>query len=108
MKTRVQKRKTEPAEPNLTEYRRLRETLRVGPAELELRVRKGELVEKIVVKRFLVERARMERDQWLTWASAASARLAASLGVDHAQLFASLEQEVRSQLGFLSEKPLET
>jgi hypothetical protein len=36
-----------------------------------------------------------------------SARLAASLGVDHSRLFAALEDEVRRQLIYLSEKPLE-
>jgi hypothetical protein len=35
------------------------------------------------------------------------ARLAASLGVDHSRLFAALEDEVRRQLIYLSEKPLE-
>jgi hypothetical protein len=33
--------------------------------------------------------------------------LAASLGVDHGKIFAALEDEVRGQLRYLSEKPLE-
>jgi hypothetical protein len=58
------------------------------------------------VKKFLAERARMERDSWLAWASAAAARLAASLGADHGKLFAALEDETRAQLRYLSDKPL--
>jgi hypothetical protein len=68
---------------------------------------RGELVERVAVKRFLSERARMERDSWLAWASAVSARLAASLGVDHGRLFAAIEDEVRAQLRYIAEKPIE-
>jgi hypothetical protein len=91
MKTRVEKRNAE-AEPTLTEYRRLR---------------KSELKRK-AVKKFLSEPACMERDQWFSWSSAVSARLASSPGVDHGRLFAALEDEVRAQLRYFSEKPLET
>jgi hypothetical protein len=49
----------------------------------------------------------MERDSWLAWASAVSARLAASFGVDHGRLFVALEDEVRAQLSYLAQKPLE-
>jgi hypothetical protein len=36
-----------------------------------------------------------------------SARLAASLGVDHGRLFAAIEDEVRAQLLYIAEKPIE-
>jgi hypothetical protein len=36
-----------------------------------------------------------------------SARLAASLGVDHGRLFAAIEDEVRAQLRYLAEKPVQ-
>jgi hypothetical protein len=75
--------------------------------KIELAKARGELVERKVVKKFLGERARMERDQWLSWASAVSARLAASLGIDHGRLFGAIEDEVRRQLCYLAEKSLE-
>ena len=74
---------------------------------VELAKARGELIERKAVKRFLAERGRMERDSWLAWASAVSARLAASLGVDHGKLFALIEDEVRAQLRYLAEKPLD-
>ena len=35
--------------------------------KLELAKARGELVERKAVKRFLAERARMERDSWIAW-----------------------------------------
>jgi hypothetical protein len=66
----------------------------------------GELVERAAVKKFLSDRARMEREQWIAWASAVAGRLAAGLGVDAGRLFASLEGEVQEHLLRLSERPL--
>ena len=92
---------------SLNDLRRRREELRIEASQIELEVRKGQLVERKAVKKFLAERARMERDQWLSWASAVSARLAALLGVDHGRLFGAIEDEVRAQLRYLAEKPIE-
>jgi hypothetical protein len=39
--------------------------------------------------------------------TAVSARLAASLGIDHGRLFAAIEDEVRAQLRYIAEKPIE-
>ena len=50
------------------------------------------------MQKFITERARTERDSWLNWASAASARLAAAINADTGKLFALLEGEVREQL----------
>jgi hypothetical protein len=91
---------------SLNDLRRQREEIRVETSKLELAKARGELVERKAVQRFLSERAHMERDQWLAWSSAVSARIAATLGIDHGQLFAALEAEVRSQLLFLAEKPI--
>lgn len=92
---------------SLNDLRRERERVKIEQQKLELATARGELVERKAVKKFLAERGRMERDQWLAWASAASARLAASLGADHGRLFAELEDEVRAQLRYLAEKSLE-
>jgi hypothetical protein len=92
---------------SLNDLRRQREVVRIGTSKLELAKARGELVERVAVKRFLSERARLERDSWLAWASAVSARLAASFGVEHERLLAAIEDEVRAQLRYLADKPLE-
>ena len=91
---------------SLADLRRQREEVRIETSKLELAKARGELVERVAVKRFLSERGRMERDSWIAWASAVSARLAGDLGADHGKLFAALEREVREQLIFLSERSL--
>ena len=92
---------------SLNELRRERELVKIEQQKLDLAKARGELVERKAVKKFLAERARMERDQWLAWASSIAARLAASLGVDHGPLFAAIEDEVRAQLRYIAEKPIE-
>jgi hypothetical protein len=92
---------------SLNDLRRERERVKIEQQKLELGKARGELVERKAVKKFLAERARMERDSWLAWASAVSARLAASFGIDHGRLFGAIEDEVRAQLRYLAKKPLE-
>jgi hypothetical protein len=91
------RRQESAGDTSLNELRKQREQIRIEESWLEVD-RKGELVEKALVKRFISARARMERDQWLAWASAVSARLANSLAVDHAKLFTLIEDEVHAQL----------
>jgi hypothetical protein len=95
------------ADASLNSLRKEREQIRIEESRLELELRKGELIEKALVKRFIGARARMERDRWLAWASAASARLAGELGADHGRLFAALERETRDHLRQLAAEPLE-
>ena len=92
---------------SLNDLRRERERMKIEQQKLELAKARDELVERKAVKKFLAERARMERDQWLSWASAVSARLAASLGVAHGPLFGAIEDEVRAQLRYIAEKSIE-
>lgn len=100
-------RKNDWQDSSLNDLRRERERMKIEQGKLELAKARGELVERKAVSKFLTERARMERDNWLAWASAVSARIAASLGVDHDRLFATIEEEVRGQLRDLSDKQLE-
>lgn len=93
--------------PSLNDFRRQREAQKVAAGEIELAKARGELVERAAVRKFLADRARLERDQWISWASAAAGRLAGPLGVDAGRLFAAIEAEVRDQLRSLSSKPLE-
>jgi hypothetical protein len=91
---------------SLNDLRRQRESIKVDAGRLDLARARGELVERASVRKFLSDRARMERDQWLAWSSAAAARLASELGVDTGRLFAALEREVRDHLRQLAERPL--
>jgi hypothetical protein len=92
---------------SLNDFRRQREAQKVQQGEIEIAKARGELVEKAIVKKFIADRARMERDQWIAWSSAVAGRLAAGLGVDAGRLFGALETEVRDQLRRLAERPLE-
>ena len=94
------------SDASLNEQRRQREALKIDAGRLSLKRASGEVIERATVKRFIAARAQMERDEWLAWASAASARLAAALGVDTGKLFALLEAEVRDQLRRLAGKAL--
>ncbi len=91
---------------SLNDFRRQREQQKVEAGKIELAKAKGELVEKAQVRKFISDRARMERDQWIAWASAVSGRLAAQIGADAGRVFGVLEAEVREQLSRLSERPL--
>ena len=102
-----QARKDNWQDGSLNDLRRERERMKIEQGKLELAKARGELVERKAVSKFLTERARMERDSWLAWTSAVSARIAGSLGVDHDHLFAMIEDEVRGQLRYLSDQPLE-
>ena len=88
---------------SLNELRRQREMLKIDVSRLALARASGEVLERVAVQRFISARARTERDAWLAWASAASARLAAALGVDPGLMFAALENEVREQLRALAD-----
>ena len=93
--------------PSLNDFRRQREAQKVEAGALELAKARGELVARVDVRKFLADRARMERDGWISWASAAAGRLASACGVDAGRLFGALEAEVRDHLRSLSERPLE-
>jgi hypothetical protein len=91
---------------SLNELRRQREAIKIDAGRLELAKASGAVIERSVVRKFLTERANMERSAWLSWASAASTRLAASLCVDTGKVFGLLEAEVRDHLRQLASKAL--
>jgi hypothetical protein len=95
------------ADASLNELRRQREALKIEVGRLELEKAKGDIVDRAAVRKFIAGRAQMERDEWTAWVSAASARLAATLGVDTAKVFTVLETEVREQLRRLASKALD-
>lgn len=91
---------------SLNSLRREREQIRIEESKLALAKARGALIERTTVGKFIAERGRMERDRWLSWASAVSARLAADLGADHGRLFAVIEGEVRDHLRQLAAEKL--
>ena len=95
------------ADTSLNELRRQREALKIEVGRLELEKAKGEIVDRAAVRKYIAARAQLERDEWMAWVSAASARLAATLGVDTAKVLTAFETEVREQLRHLSQKTLE-
>jgi hypothetical protein len=101
-------RKRQWQSPSLNDLRRRREQLKIEAQQIELEKARGELVEREAVKRFISERGRLERDSWLAWANAVSARLAASFGLDHGRLFGAVNEEVRMQLHHLADKSIDS
>ena len=75
--------------------------------ELELRRRRGQLLERAAVERYVFELARGERDAWQTFAAHAAPQLASRLGVAEADAFEALDGLVREHLDQLSDVTLE-
>lgn len=75
-------------------------------AELGVKARRGELVDRAETKRDVLTAARAERDAWLSWAMRRSSPLAAELGADPGRTFAALDRETRDHLRWLSDPKL--
>jgi len=87
--------------------RERKEAAQAALAELDLARRRGELVERAAVEQAAFERARLERDGWLTWVSQVAPTVAAELGVSERDAFTVLDRLVRERLTSLSEVTLE-
>lgn len=92
---------------SLVDARRENEQVKVEIGKLELAKRRGELIQRAKVQKFIDSRARMERDHWIAWPAAAAARMCAELRVDHDRLLSALEKEVREHLTKLAATPVE-
>ncbi|HEY8005258.1 MAG TPA: hypothetical protein VIE66_00265 [Methylocella sp.] len=75
----------------------------MAAGEIALAKARGELVARADVRKFLADRARMERDQWIAWASAVAGRLAAGRWQAFREFGGG---KVREHLLRLSERPL--
>lgn len=76
-------------------------------SQLKLGERDGSLVERATVERFIFERARFERDQWIGWIARSAPELAAALDVDLQAAFAAMDRLVRAHLVELARTPTE-
>jgi hypothetical protein len=80
------------------------EVLKAEIGKIELRVLKGELVDRQKALALVFKAARTERDAWLNWPSRVSAQWAAQLGVEENLLYQELYQAVRNQVCTLAGK----
>ena len=84
--------------------RRELEKLKVERERLALKKDSGEVIDRAEIRKALFERARGERDSWIAWSSRMASELAAEIGCDPGELFATLDREVRAHLDQLSKK----
>ena len=92
-----------PAGMRYDDARAAREALKAHSALLDLRARRGELIEASVAEGVLFEAMRGVRDAWATWPARVAAEMAARLRVDQATLMLELEAAVRRQLMALAD-----
>lgn len=81
--------------------------IKIERERLALSKERGELIDRRAAQKAVFERARAERDAWLSWSSRMSAQLATELGTDPATLYAVLDREVRAQIAELADKSVE-
>lgn len=80
--------------------------LKTQRQQLDLQVRRGELVERAAVERVLFEFARKLRDAWMNWPSRVAAPIAAHLKADPHQVETILTAEVRRHIEDLARDPI--
>lgn len=71
------------------------EVLKAEIGKIELRIMKGELIDRKTAVAQVFKLARSERDAWLNWPARVSAEYAAELGVDEHKFFIALSKSVR-------------
>ena len=76
-------------------------------AELKHAQLRGELVDRVEAERAIFERARLERDAWLSWVTRAAPELSVELRADERAVFIALDRLVRRNLEFLANTPLD-
>jgi hypothetical protein len=90
-------RKRAPGE-SLEAARRRKETALADLRQLEVRRRRGELIDVAIVKRVVSGAAQGYRDGLLNWPSRVAPILAAGWGIDGAQVQVDLDRAVRTLL----------
>ncbi len=84
--------------------RRELEKLKVERERLALEKDRGEVIDRAEIHKALFERARGERDAWIAWSSRMASELAAEIGCEPGEIFATLDREIRAHLDQLSKK----
>lgn len=83
------------------------ERIKADRERLKLERETAALVDRKAAEKAIFERARAERDSWLSFVSRAAPELAAELDAEPARAFAALDRLVRDHLRDLSERPLD-
>ena len=95
--------------PNSNSYAQVRiahEVAKTGLARQRLQEKKGQLINKDMVKAQIFRLGRQFRDSWVTWPSRVSAQMAAELQIDEHLLHLTLERYVREHLSELGDATL--
>lgn len=74
------------------------EVLKAQIGKIELRILKGELIDKEKACKKVFELSRRERDHWINWPARVSAQFAAVLKLDEHFVYTVLQEEVRKEL----------
>lgn len=83
------------------------DALKIERERLALAKDRGHLIDRAIAGKTVFERARMERDAWLAFATRIAPKLALELDADPAQLYTALDREVREHLAALSQQKIE-
>ena len=93
------------AESDYQRARTANEILKAQIANIELRIMKGELVDRNKACDLIFNAARSERDAWLNWPARVTPAMAAQLGVDEHLFYIKLYEHVRVFLFRLANRP---
>lgn len=91
---------------SLAEIKRIHEIEKAKRTALRLKIESGDYVSISKVKSQVSDRARYERDSWLSWAMRSAPVIAGELMVDRSSVFPIIDRLVREHLISLSETPV--
>jgi hypothetical protein len=83
------------------------ERIKADRERIKLERELGAVIDRKAAEKAIFERARAERDSWLSFVSRAAPDLAAELDAEPARCFAVLDRLIREHLRELSQRPLE-
>mgnify|MGYP001158982701 CR=1 FL=1 len=92
--------------PSFTKIKTAHELYKAQLTQLSLQEKKGQLINKDMVKTQVYRLGRQVRDSWLNWPARVSALMAADLGIDEHALHQALERYVREHLNDIGEGKL--
>lgn len=89
-----------------TKIKTAHELYKAQLTQLALQEKKGQLIQKEMVKAQVSQLARQVRDSWMNWPSRVSALMAAELNIEEHQLHVILERYVREHLNDIGDGKL--
>ena len=89
-----------------TKIKTAHELYKAQLTQLALQEKKGQLIQKEMVKAQVLQLSRQVRDSWMNWPSRVSALMAAELNIEEHQLHVILERYVREHLNDIGDGKL--